>query len=307
MDILTLLTFVWPEVQSVFPRDPKKLLIVGAGDPMWRGGLSGPNSLYMHADRPLVSENGTSSLVHELVHVFSRISDADRSDWISEGLAEYYAIELMRRAGGMSEEGTAPAGPAAAGTERAWLRAAVQILAFALAAFHIWTAYFGPFYAISQRAFHVGVAMALTFLTVAPLKRELSVVRADDVAEALGVLDLGPRRSDLLREVLGDRRRLGLRGVELDGARVLRSEVVEQRAEPVGARLVASGERLVAAGGGLVDVGGDSVDRVVHVRGVLSGATCAGEELAALGSVSSVAGAWCRSAVGFSGTPGIGT
>lgn len=104
MDILTLLTFVWPEVQSVFPRDPKKLLIVGAGDPMWRGGLSGPNSLYMHADRPLVSENGTSSLVHELVHVFSRISDADRSDWISEGLAEYYAIELMRRAGGMSED-----------------------------------------------------------------------------------------------------------------------------------------------------------------------------------------------------------
>jgi predicted metalloprotease with PDZ domain len=104
MDVLTLLTFVWPEIQNVFPRDPKKLLVVGAGDPMWRGGLSGPNSLFMHADRPLVSENGTSSLVHELVHVFSRITDADRSDWISEGLAEYYAIELMRRAGGMSED-----------------------------------------------------------------------------------------------------------------------------------------------------------------------------------------------------------
>ncbi len=103
MDILTLLTFVWPELQNVFPRDPDKLLIVGAGDPMWRGGLSAPNSLYLHADRPLVSENGTSSLIHELVHVFSRISDTDRSDWISEGLAEYYAIELMRRAGGMSE------------------------------------------------------------------------------------------------------------------------------------------------------------------------------------------------------------
>lgn len=104
MDVLTMLTFVWPEIQNVFPRDPKKLLIVGAGDPMWRGGLSGPNSLFMHADRPLVSENGTSSLVHELVHVFSRITDADRSDWISEGLAEYYAIELVRRAGGMSED-----------------------------------------------------------------------------------------------------------------------------------------------------------------------------------------------------------
>ena len=58
----------------------------------------------MHADRPLVSENGTSSLVHELVHVFSRIKDTDRSDWISEGLAEYYAIEVVRRAGGMSED-----------------------------------------------------------------------------------------------------------------------------------------------------------------------------------------------------------
>lgn len=104
MDILTLLTFVWPEAQAVFPRDPAKLLIVGAGDPMWRGGLSAPNSIFFHADRPLVSENGTSSLVHELVHVFSRIRDTDRSDWISEGLAEYYAIELVRRAGGMSED-----------------------------------------------------------------------------------------------------------------------------------------------------------------------------------------------------------
>ena len=104
MDILTLLTFVWPEAQAVFPRDPAKLLIVGANDPMWRGGLSAPNSIFFHAERPLVSENGTSSLVHELVHVFSRIRDTDQSDWISEGLAEYYAIELVRRAGGMSED-----------------------------------------------------------------------------------------------------------------------------------------------------------------------------------------------------------
>lgn len=104
MDVLTLLTFVWPQAQEVFPRDPGKLLIVGAGDPMWRGGLSAANSYYMHSARPLVSENGTSSLVHELVHVFSRIRARDRSDWITEGIAEYYAIELMRRAGGLSEE-----------------------------------------------------------------------------------------------------------------------------------------------------------------------------------------------------------
>lgn len=104
MDVMTLLTFVWPELQAVFPRDPAKLLIVGAGDPMWRGGLSAPNSYYMHADRPLVSENGTSSLVHELVHVFSRIRSRERSDWITEGLAEYYAIQLVRRAGGLGED-----------------------------------------------------------------------------------------------------------------------------------------------------------------------------------------------------------
>ena len=29
MDVLTLLTFVWPQVQAVFPRNPPKLLIVG--------------------------------------------------------------------------------------------------------------------------------------------------------------------------------------------------------------------------------------------------------------------------------------
>jgi hypothetical protein len=104
MDALTLLTFVWPHAQAVFPRDPRKLLVVGAADPLWRGALSGPNSLFMHAERPLVSENGTSSLIHELVHVLSGIRDTDASDWISEGIAEYYAIELLRRAGGMSEE-----------------------------------------------------------------------------------------------------------------------------------------------------------------------------------------------------------
>lgn len=104
MDALTMLSFVWPHAQYVFPRDPAKLLVVGAGEPMWRGGLSAGNSLFLHADRPLVSENGTSSLVHELTHVFSRIRDTDRSDWIAEGLAEYYAIELVRRAGGMSED-----------------------------------------------------------------------------------------------------------------------------------------------------------------------------------------------------------
>ena len=104
MDITTLLTFVWPHLQEVFPRPVKKILIVGAGDPMWRGGLSAPNSLYLHTDRPLVSENGTSTLIHEMTHVVSRIRATDKSDWITEGIAEFYAIELLRRAGGISDE-----------------------------------------------------------------------------------------------------------------------------------------------------------------------------------------------------------
>ncbi|MDN4547823.1 hypothetical protein [Pseudomonas sp. C32] len=104
MDVLTLLTFVWPQVQAVFPHHPAKLLIVGASDPMWRGSLAGHESIYLNSRLPLVSESGTSALVRELAQVFGRINDKQRSDWISEGLAEYYAIEWVRRAGGMSDE-----------------------------------------------------------------------------------------------------------------------------------------------------------------------------------------------------------
>ncbi|MCM8743023.1 hypothetical protein [Pseudomonas koreensis] len=104
MDVLTLLTFVWPQVQAVYPRHPKKLLIVGANDPMWRGSLGAHESIYFNTRLPLVSESGSSALVRELAQVFGRINDAQRSDWISEGFAEYYAIELVRRAGGMSDE-----------------------------------------------------------------------------------------------------------------------------------------------------------------------------------------------------------
>ncbi|WP_433899179.1 hypothetical protein [Pseudomonas sp. PSE1(2024)] len=104
MDVLTLLTFVWPQVQAVFPRHPSKLLIVGANDPMWRGSLAARESIYLNTRLPLVSESGSSALVRELAQVFGRINDEQRSDWISEGFAEYYSIELVRRAGGMSDE-----------------------------------------------------------------------------------------------------------------------------------------------------------------------------------------------------------
>jgi predicted metalloprotease with PDZ domain len=69
---------------------------------MWRGGLSAPQSLYIHADRPLLSENGTSTLLHELLHVSLGFAAENGYDWILEGLAEYYSLEILRRSGTIS-------------------------------------------------------------------------------------------------------------------------------------------------------------------------------------------------------------
>jgi hypothetical protein len=98
-DVLAMLNTSAAEAREAFGRLPEKLLIVGAGDPMWRGGLSGPSSLYLHSDRPMISENGTSALLHEIVHVVTRIRGARGQDWIAEGFAEYYSIRLLERAG----------------------------------------------------------------------------------------------------------------------------------------------------------------------------------------------------------------
>ena len=103
-DMLTFLKFTMPRMQEVFPDLPPRLLIVSAGDPMWRGGLSGPASLFLHADRPLISENRTSTLLHELVHVALGIRGDEESDWIVEGLAEFYSLETLRRSGSISSQ-----------------------------------------------------------------------------------------------------------------------------------------------------------------------------------------------------------
>ena len=99
LDMLALLNWTLPELARVVPDLPPRITIVSASDPMWRGGLSAPASLYIHADRPLLSENGTSSLLHEIMHIVLDF-DTDRDhDWIVEGLAEYYGLELLRRSG----------------------------------------------------------------------------------------------------------------------------------------------------------------------------------------------------------------
>ncbi len=119
MDTLAFFRGTLPTLQSVFPEFPERLLVVSAGDPMWRGALSGPDSLFVHADRPLISENGTSTFVHELVHVAMRARSRPDSDWIVEGLAEYYSLEVLHRSGmlGDARFEKAHAGLAAWGAE----------------------------------------------------------------------------------------------------------------------------------------------------------------------------------------------
>lgn len=103
-DILALLSWTLPEVLRIVPGFPDRLTIVGAGDPMWRGGLSGPRSVFLHADGPLISENATSTLLHEIMHVALGGAADDGMDWIVEGLAEYYSLEILHRSGTISDK-----------------------------------------------------------------------------------------------------------------------------------------------------------------------------------------------------------
>jgi len=99
MDIMAFLSWTLPTIRSIFPTMDPRLIVVSAGDPMWRGGLSGPGSLYVHADRPMISENGTSTMLHELVHVAMGAAGSGNDDWLVEGIAEYYSIKILRATG----------------------------------------------------------------------------------------------------------------------------------------------------------------------------------------------------------------
>lgn len=104
MDALALLKWTTPALKEVFGGLPERFQVVIAGDPMWRGGLSGPRSTFLHVERPLISEDSTSPLIHEVVHSLMH-ARADRDgDWIVEGFAEYYSIALLRRSGTLTAE-----------------------------------------------------------------------------------------------------------------------------------------------------------------------------------------------------------
>ena len=104
MDMLALMRWNLPELLRLLPQFPERLTFVSAGAPMWRGALSAPNSVYVHADRPMISENATSTILHEIVHVGLGLTGEAGADWIVEGFAEYYSLEMLRRSGTISEE-----------------------------------------------------------------------------------------------------------------------------------------------------------------------------------------------------------
>ncbi|MEM9529863.1 MAG: hypothetical protein AAGA23_02970 [Pseudomonadota bacterium] len=103
MDLLAFLNWTLPSLTELLPEMPTRLLLVSAREGMWRGGLSAANSLYLHADRPLISGNGTSTVLHELVHVASGLKGQPGGDWIVEGFAEYYSLTLLLRSGTITE------------------------------------------------------------------------------------------------------------------------------------------------------------------------------------------------------------
>jgi hypothetical protein len=103
MDVLALVHWTLPAMRRAFGALPEKFMILGAADPMWRGGLSGPRSVYVHAGRPLVSEDGTSTILHELVHTITGVGGKPGHKYIPEGIAEYYAIELLHRSGTVTD------------------------------------------------------------------------------------------------------------------------------------------------------------------------------------------------------------
>jgi hypothetical protein len=98
-DLFHFLTTTLPPLKRLLLADPETLLLISAPDPMWHGGISGEHSFYMHAGRPLRTPDKTSPWLHEMFHVFQPYKPAPDADWIEEGLAEFYSLELQRRAG----------------------------------------------------------------------------------------------------------------------------------------------------------------------------------------------------------------
>ena len=102
--MLGLLRWTLPQLVPALGKLPSYVNIVAASEPMWLGALSAPNSIFVNARRPLISENGTSTIVHEMVHVLlADLKTPADQDWIDEGLAEYLALRALLDSGTISQ------------------------------------------------------------------------------------------------------------------------------------------------------------------------------------------------------------
>lgn len=104
MDMLTLMTYVWPQLQAAFPRDPQKLLVISAREGMQQQAQGLTQSIYLAANQALIAENGVSDLLKELVLSFTQLSSNTDEQWISQGLAQFYSLELLMRSGGITPD-----------------------------------------------------------------------------------------------------------------------------------------------------------------------------------------------------------
>lgn len=102
-EVFTFLEATLPSLRRLLNSEPETILIVAAPDPMWRGGISGERSFFVHSERPLRTPDRTSPYLHELFHVMQPFRAGPDADWIIEGLAEFYSLELQRRAGLISD------------------------------------------------------------------------------------------------------------------------------------------------------------------------------------------------------------
>jgi hypothetical protein len=101
--VVRLLEESLPTLATLFDRRLPRLVIVIGPDPMWHGGLSGEESFYMHGDRPIRSPDRTSPYLHELFHVAAPFRPSADAHWVTEGLAEYYSVELQHRIGALDD------------------------------------------------------------------------------------------------------------------------------------------------------------------------------------------------------------
>lgn len=105
--LLRLYAATVPLLATILGPPPPRLLLVSAPDPLWRGGLSGEDSYFVHGHLPIRSADRTSTYLHELFHVWAPFRSAPDGHWISEGLAEYYSLALPHRARRLSDRGFA--------------------------------------------------------------------------------------------------------------------------------------------------------------------------------------------------------